>query len=341
MLRVNHTGWNWAQACAADRQYWEAPCIEGYFFAEKWREMNKTRVLDLGCGLGRQSVLFAQKGFVVTAMDASDAAIEQVKRLCDEKQLRIHACKGDMHALPFADDAFDAVWAYQVISHTDLPGLRRVIAEIRRVLRPEGVLYLTLCSKAAQAYQQADQADRIDENVIYKREETGDRLKHVYVDASDIPALFADFELLSVRHVQLCVSSEGRAGRAHYHIEACVHKENAKLNGSQALGKRVNVVIDRPRGSAHPRDPKLIYPLNYGYVPGTIAGDGAAKGVYVLGIDEPRERIENLKVIAVVHRYNDCEDKWIAAPEGMTFTDDEIRRAVDFVEQYFDSVLIR
>ena len=103
----------------------------------------------------------------------------------------------------------------------------------------------------------------------------------------------------------------------------------------------MNVVIDRPRGSAHPRDPKLIYPLNYGYVPGTIAGDGAAQDVYVLGIDEPRERIENLKVIAVVHRYNDCEDKWIAAPEGMTFTDDEIRRAVDFVEQYFDSVLIR
>lgn len=338
---MKQTGWDWTQASTENQKYWQSPCTEGYYFVEKWRALGKRRVLDLGCGLGRQSALFAENGFMVTAMDASDAALEQVKWLAKEKQLPIRVCKGDMHALPFADDAFDAVWAYQVISHTDMLGLRKVLAEIRRVLRPGGAAYLTLCSKAARAYQQAAELDRVDEHVIYKREETGDRLMHVYVDETDIPALFAEFELLNVRHVQLCASSEGRAGRAHYHVEACVHKEAVKLDYSHVLGRRVDVVVDRPLGSAHPRDEGLIYPVNYGYVPGTHAGDGAEQDVYVLGIDAPQARIDGLRVIAVMHRYNDCEDKWVAAPEGQHFTDAEILQAIHFMEQYFDGVLIR
>lgn len=338
---MEQTGWNWTQMSEDDRKYWQSPCVEGYYFVEKWHALGKRRVLDLGCGLGRQAALFAQKGCIVTAMDASEAAVAHVKQLAQERQLPIRACKGELHALPFADDAFDAVWAYQVISHTDMPGLRRALAEIRRVLRPEGMVYLTLCSKAARAYQQAKEADRVDDHVIYKREETGDRLMHVYVDEADIAALFEGFERLSVRHIQLCESSEGRSGRAHYHIEASVHKAAAKPECARALGRHVNVVIDRPMGSVHPRDPQLIYPLNYGYVPGEMGGDGAEQDVYVLGVDIPCERIDDVKVIAVVHRYNDCEDKWIVAPEGATFTDEEICRAVDFMERYFDSVLIR
>lgn len=102
------------------------------------------------------------------------------------------------------------------------------------------------------------------------------------------------------------------------------------------LGQIVDVIIDRPLGSAHPDDPKCIYPLNYGYVPGVYAGDGEEQDVYVMGVTEPISRFSG-RVIAVIHRLNDNEDKWVAAPEGMRFSEKEIRAATRFIEQYFKS----
>ncbi len=102
------------------------------------------------------------------------------------------------------------------------------------------------------------------------------------------------------------------------------------------LGEIVEVVIDRPLGSAHPNDPDCIYPLNYGFVPGVYAGDGEEQDVYVMGVTERISRFSG-RVIAVIRRLNDNEDKWVAAPEGCFFTEEEIRRATHFVEKYFES----
>lgn len=104
----------------------------------------------------------------------------------------------------------------------------------------------------------------------------------------------------------------------------------------QMLGKPVHIVIDRPVGYHHKG---LIYPVNYGYVPGLPAGDGEEQDVYLLGISEPLEEFDGI-VIGAVLRKDDVEDKLIAAPKGMCFTREEILRAVHFVEQFFDSVVI-
>ena len=102
------------------------------------------------------------------------------------------------------------------------------------------------------------------------------------------------------------------------------------------LGQIVDVILDRPLGSAHPNDPKCIYPLNYGFVPGVYAGDGEEQDVYVMGVTTRILRFSG-RLIAVIHRLNDNEDKWVAAPEGMHFTEDEIRDTTHFIEQYFES----
>jgi len=104
------------------------------------------------------------------------------------------------------------------------------------------------------------------------------------------------------------------------------------------LGKTVNVVIDRPLGSTHPKYSNIRYPVNYGYVPGLLGGDGEGQDVYVLGVDTPIETFFGT-IIGVIHRLNDVEDKWVAAPDGMVFTREEIWDAVKFQEQYFDSEL--
>ena len=83
----------------------------------------------------------------------------------------------------------------------------------------------------------------------------------------------------------------------------------------------------------------MIYPVNYGYIPGVFGGDGEEQDVYLLGINEPVKEAD-CRVIGVVHRKNDDEDKLIAAPEGMLFSKSEMEEAVRFQEQYFDTDVI-
>lgn len=100
------------------------------------------------------------------------------------------------------------------------------------------------------------------------------------------------------------------------------------------IGETVKVKIDRPLGSFHPKHPDIYYPVNYGYVEGIIAPDGEEQDVYVLGVDEPLKEFTG-RVIAVIHRLDDVEDKWVAAPESVTFTKEEIMERVHFQEQFF------
>ena len=98
----------------------------------------------------------------------------------------------------------------------------------------------------------------------------------------------------------------------------------------------VTVRVDRPLGSAHPEYPELIYPVNYGYVPGTRAGDGEEQDAYILGPTEPVEEFTG-RVIAVIGREDDVEDKWVVAAEGCKYTKEQIAAAVEFQERFFQS----
>ncbi|MDD6262164.1 MAG: GrpB family protein [Clostridiales bacterium] len=101
------------------------------------------------------------------------------------------------------------------------------------------------------------------------------------------------------------------------------------------LGKTVTVSIDRPIGSVHPKHGGMVYPVNYGFIPGVTGGDGEELDVYLLGVDVPVKEYA-ARVIGIVHRRNDVEDKLVAAPEGMNFNLDEIEKAVCFQEKYYD-----
>lgn len=100
------------------------------------------------------------------------------------------------------------------------------------------------------------------------------------------------------------------------------------------IGKIVKVTVDRPLGSYHPKHKDIFYPINYGYIEGIIAPDGEEQDAYILGVDEPVKAFYG-RVIAIIHRIDDVEDKWVVAPEEMTFTADEIMEHVRFQEQYF------
>lgn len=105
------------------------------------------------------------------------------------------------------------------------------------------------------------------------------------------------------------------------------------------LGKIVKIKVDRPLGSKHPKH-GFIYPVNYGYVPNTISGDGEELDAYILGAFEPLDEFTG-KCIAIIHRTNDNDDKLIVVPEDKTYSDDEIMSLTEFQERFFTSIIIR
>ena len=102
------------------------------------------------------------------------------------------------------------------------------------------------------------------------------------------------------------------------------------------IGKVVKVIVDRPIGTHHPNHKDLIYSVNYGYVPGVVGGDGRDLDVYLLGVHEPVERY-TCKIIGIVHRRDDVEDKLVAAPVGKRYTKEAMEHKIYFQERYFDS----
>lgn len=106
------------------------------------------------------------------------------------------------------------------------------------------------------------------------------------------------------------------------------------MDYGDVLGTFVSGTIDRPLGSVHPRHPDMIYSINYGYVDGVFAGDGAEQDVYVFGTDQPIQTFSG-KVVGVYHRLNDNEDKWIVSLNGETVCAEGILKAISFQEQYF------
>lgn len=111
------------------------------------------------------------------------------------------------------------------------------------------------------------------------------------------------------------------------------------MNTIGYLGQKVNVVMDRPLGSKHPKH-GFIYEVNYGYVPNTKSPDGEELDAYVLGVDTPIDKIMGV-CIAVIHRTNDNDDKLVVTPNGEDFSDKEIEKLVEFQEKWFKHIILR
>lgn len=334
---IESKAWDWEKE---KDNFWLTPCEESYYFSEKWRHEGKKSVLDLGCGLGRHSILFAQKGFKVTSVDLSEYSIQHLREWEQRERVFIRSKVCDIKELPFADNAFDCIFSYHVISHTDSKGIHHILDEIKRVLKPGGEVYLTMCSKDTSWFQDTS-LQRIDENTVIKKEKGAEKgIPHFCVNFEDILSLFQDFHIERIRHTDDCYSNGKIQHIMHYYITATYQKKAVALDYSNIIGQKVKGKIDRPLGSRHPRFENLYYPINYGYVDAVMAADGDEQDIYLLGVEKPVETYEGI-VIAVLHRYNDIEDKWIVAPEGMEFTDEEIMSQINFQERYFDVELFR
>ena len=111
------------------------------------------------------------------------------------------------------------------------------------------------------------------------------------------------------------------------------------MNTLEYLNKEIKVKIDRKMGSKHPKH-DFIYPVNYGFVPNTVSGDGEELDCYILGVFEPIEEFTGT-CIAIIHRTNDNDDKLIIVPKDKNYSDDQIEALTEFQERFFEHEIIR
>lgn len=96
----------------------------------------------------------------------------------------------------------------------------------------------------------------------------------------------------------------------------------------------VKVVVDRPIWTYHPSHKNIFYSVNYWYVDWVMWWDGEEQDAYILWITEPLDTFE-WELVAIIHRSNDNEDKWVVVPKWMKVTKEQIKQETDFQEKYF------
>ena len=190
--------WNWNNITST---HWNEPSEDIYYYLHLWSEKRNKKLLDLGAGIGRHSLLFAKNGFDVTAFDFSKEGLDKIENFADQLNLEIDLVNGNMNRLPFASQSFDFVIAYNSIYHTDYEGLIRTIYEIRRVLKANGEAFVTMLSKNDKSFIDGS-GSLIAENTLMKKEEDGSILPHSFVDEEYIYKLFKSFHIISLKQIE-------------------------------------------------------------------------------------------------------------------------------------------
>ena len=211
--------WNWKMLKEDDKEMWRNPSEESYYLVNRWMSREKKEFLDLGCGMGRHSILFGKNGFNVNCFDLSEDAIACTKEWAEQENLTFSYAVGDMLKLPYADNTIDCIMCRNVISHSDTKGVLQAISEIKRVLKVGGECFLTLASKQTWGFKQEDWP-LLDPNTRVRMDDGPEHgIPHFYVDREEALEIFADFEIVSLSHVETYYEHGGREyNSAHFHI---------------------------------------------------------------------------------------------------------------------------
>ncbi len=215
---IKSKGWNWEIVSGEYAEQWKNPAIESFWLLNRWHNQNKKDFLDLGCGLGRHTILFAKNGFNVHACDIAQNAVDRTNEWLRSENLVVATTVCDMLHLPYEDEIFDCILCRNVISHTDTNGMRQIVTELKRILRSGGECYLTLGSKNTWGFQQ--DWPMVDANTKLRMEEGPEyKVPHFYADYDLIQELFVDFKIELIQHIADYYTVNGKVSESyHYHV---------------------------------------------------------------------------------------------------------------------------
>ena len=208
-------GWPWSRVLRETPEPWEQPDDEVVSFAAQLRAGQ--RVLDLGCGVGRHTVYLAQQGFEVHASDIAADGLRETLRRMRVGRVDGAVLHSDMTAVPYPDAVFDAAIAVNVIYHGYRTDVETCLAEVRRVLKPAGLFFLTFNSTESDDW---GRGRRVDDLTFVKVGGVEDGIPHYFVDRAEVERLMGAYELLDVSlKVEWPEDNDGRKA-AHWLVQA-------------------------------------------------------------------------------------------------------------------------
>ena len=113
------------------------------------QDLRDLKVLDVGCGMGVQAMIWAKDGHRVTGMDIDLTLLEVGRKCAEEEQLDIHWVQANVTELPFSDNSFDLCLSIELLEH--VAEWEASLHQISQVLRPGGILLLTTTNKICPA----------------------------------------------------------------------------------------------------------------------------------------------------------------------------------------------
>jgi tellurite methyltransferase len=196
-LATAHQAWDKRWQVPEQRTRWEEPEPFVQAILPLLRERNATRVLDIGCGIGRHAVYFAQQGLEATGIDASPTALELARQRAASANVSVDVLSGVFYDLRFDPNSFDAAIAWNVIYHGDGDIAQQAIDQIGNVLTPKGLFVGTMLSKRNAHFGRGHEV-RPDTFVVDNA--VGDEgHPHFFADAATVLRLHRGFEVLTLR----------------------------------------------------------------------------------------------------------------------------------------------
>ncbi len=108
------------------------------------------RILDLGCGSGRHIVYLVKHGFEVYGIDIAPRGLQITKDWLKKEKLRANLKIGNVYKkLPYKNNSFDALISTQTLHHNRIGNIRKLIKEIERILKPKGLIFITVSKKGS------------------------------------------------------------------------------------------------------------------------------------------------------------------------------------------------
>jgi tellurite methyltransferase len=203
--------WDKRWATDAGRADWLEPHPAVVALLPELKARGARAALDLGCGVGRHSLLLAEAGLAVEAFDGSETGLEVLCAAAAARRLAIGLKHGNADALPYADASFDFVLSWNVIYHGTLGDAGARIAEIWRVLKAGGLYQGTMLPTRNANYGIGRRI--APDTFVAGVEERGH--PHFYCAAPVLVSLFSGFELLSLTQTQ-----QKKPGSWHWNIVA-------------------------------------------------------------------------------------------------------------------------
>jgi len=153
------------------------------------------RILDLGCGAGRNLVFMANQGFEAHGIDISETGLNLTKERLKKRNLGAHVVKGEMTVLPYINSCFNTVTCLFTIYHQKLEGIRTTISEIHRILKKQGILLINFQSKRSHKYRKGV---RIEKDTFADRNGPEKGVIHHFSDEEEIMKLLKGFKTINI-----------------------------------------------------------------------------------------------------------------------------------------------